>query len=274
MFFLCGLCGYFFGFLLVFIRVLRALRGKAFLKWKNLQSTIYNLQSTIPNRCDNCFFSIWTISPNRPALICMQKASRVGKWHVVLLEQSCPNFYPSSTYRSSCRSSSEDGKQGSKTARRIPLTKGKFAIVDAEDYYQLAQFQWFISPGTNTLYAAGKRGEKRAIMMHRVIMDAPDHLVVDHIDHNGLNNTKANLRLCTRAQNNCNCTPNKGTTSRHKGVSWNKKMKKWRVAIKLNEKTRHIGYFENEIDAAKAYDKKAAKLFGEFACLNFPPPAE
>ena len=209
-------------------------------------------------RCDNCIFSCWTISPNRPALICMQKASRVGKWHVVLLDQSCRNFYPGTNFKFSLP-----------FPRRIPLTKGKFAIVDADDYYRLTKYKWHAARGVNTSYAAANwRG--KGVIMHRVIMGAPDHLVVDHIDHNGLNNTKANLRLCTTSQNNRNCVPKKGTTSRYKGVVWNKERKKWRAAITFNKKAQLLGDFENEIDAAKAYDRKAAELFGEFACLNFP----
>jgi hypothetical protein len=104
-------------------------------------------------------------------------------------------------------------------------------------------------------------------------MNAPDHLIVDHIDHNGLNNAKNNLRLCTIAQNAFNVVSIKGGSSRHKGISWEKKRKKWRAAIQYDNKKYALGYFENEIAAAKAYDKKAAELFGQFACLNFPQEA-
>jgi hypothetical protein len=223
------------------------------------KSTIYNTQSTIHNRCDNCFFSVWLMSPDRPALMCMQRPDMVGRWQIVALAQSCTNFYPSEIF-----------KLGATAVRRIPLTKGKFALVDAEDYYQLVEFRWQVSDATgNTSYATGRRGGK-TIKMHRFIMDAPAHLVVDHIDHNGLNNCKANLRLCTSAQNSRNCAPNKGASSKYKGVIWNKHNKKWRASIDFNKKRRHIGCFENEIDAARAYDEKAAELFGEFGHLNFP----
>ncbi len=209
-------------------------------------------------RCDNCFFSVWMIVPNRPVLMCMQKVNFVGRWRGVHIDGKCPNFYPSSTF-----------KAGSEATRRIPLTRGKFALVDAEDYYQLSKFKWCAAGGTNTFYAAASwRG--KGVTMHRVIMAPPDHLVVDHIDHNGLNNCKSNLRLCTHAQNIRNTRPTKGTSSRYKGVCWNKDAKKWRASIRLNRKSQHIGHFENEIDAAKAYDEKAAEVFGEFACLNFP----
>ena len=199
------------------------------------------------------------MSSNRPMLGCKQRAGRVGRWRIVQLEQSCDNFYPSGTF-----------KAGPAAARRIPLTRGKFALVDAEDYYRLAKFNWHAMLGRTTTYAA-RRASGKAIKMHRVIMDAPEGLVVDHIDHNGLNNTRTNLRLCTAAQNCRNVLLNNGSTSRYKGVCWNKNLKKWSAATRFNTKTYHLGYFEDEIDAAKAYDKRAVELHGEFACPNFPP---
>ena len=233
-------------------------------------------------RCDNCFFSIWMMSSNRPMLGCKQRVGSVGRYRIVQLEQSCTNFYPSGTFRASRRSfqatrcvvalaKTEDGKAGSKATRRIPLTKGKFALVDAEDYYRLAKFNWHAKLGSTTMYAARRAGGKM-IKMHRLIMDAPSHLVVDHIDHNGLNNARSNLRLCTIAQNSRNMLSNNGSTSKYKGVCWHKTKKKWAATIQFNKKTYHLGHFEDEIDAAKAYDKKAKELFGEFAYLNFPSP--
>jgi hypothetical protein len=214
------------------------------------------------NRCDNCFFSIWAMSPNRPVLLCMQRPNLVGRWQVVLLEQSCDNFYPSAI----C-------KEGSAAVRRIPLTRGKFALVDTADYYQLSQYNWTTQSSGNTFYACRKVAGK-VIKMHRFIMSAPADLVVDHIDHNGLNNCRSNLRLCTPAQNARNTFPNKGTSSRYKGVHKSKGAKKWCAAIKLNNKTDHLGTFENQIAAAMAYDEKAGEFFGEYAHLNFPQEAE
>jgi hypothetical protein len=101
-------------------------------------------------------------------------------------------------------------------------------------------------------------------------MDAPEDLFVDHIDHNGLNNTRANLRLCSQAQNNCN-KPSRYGASKFKGVCWNRARKKWVASIQHNGKRYDLGYFTDEIAAARAYDKKAAELHRQFACLNFPP---
>jgi hypothetical protein len=106
--------------------------------------------------------------------------------------------------------------------------------------------------------------------MHRVIMNAPAGLVVDHIDHDGLNNTRNNLRLCTPRQNRYNLPPLPNGTSKYKGVHWSKSRRKWRVGIKCGPNAYHIGFFKSEIQAAKAYDKAAKEFFGEYAYLNFP----
>ena len=108
--------------------------------------------------------------------------------------------------------------------------------------------------------------------MHREVIHPPDNLFVDHINHNGLDNRKANLRLATYAQNSYNRKQfRKRQTSKYTGVSWIKQIKKWRVIICYNGKKKFIGYFKDEKQAAKAYDKAAKKYHGEFASLNFPP---
>ena len=107
--------------------------------------------------------------------------------------------------------------------------------------------------------------------MHRRIMNAPDNLVVDHINYNGLDNRKANLRLATRRQNSLHVirTMNPGS-SKYKGVSWHTYKKRWGAQITTYGKTYHLGYFKDEIQAAKTYDEAARKYHGEFAALNFP----
>jgi hypothetical protein len=188
----------------------------------------------------------------------MQKVNFVGRWRGVHIDDKCPNFYPSSTF-----------KAGARATRRIPLTRGKFVLVDAEDYYRLVKFRWTASASGNTFYASrGHNGT--TLMMHRAIMGAPKHLVVDHIDHNGLNNRRSNLRLSSLAQNSCNVVSRKGT-SKYKGVHWKRINKKWVASIQLNGKAYHLGCFADEIAAAIAYDEKAKVLHREFACLNFPP---
>ena len=100
-------------------------------------------------------------------------------------------------------------------------------------------------------------------------MQAPKNLLVDHINHDGLNNTRKNLRLATHAQNKRNQRSFKPASSKYKGVYYAKQEKAYRADIQYNGKKIFLGRFKKETDAAKAYDKKAKELFAEFACLNF-----
>jgi len=153
--------------------------------------------------------------------------------------------------------------------RRIRLTQGKFAIVDCEDYDLLSRYKWCAAKDSSTYYAVRSRRGKQ-VRMHREIMKVPKHLVCDHINHNGLDNRRNNLRTCTRQQNTHNQKPRKTGTSKYKGVDWNKRQRKWRARIYYKSRCHYLGYFNNEIDAALSYDRKARQLFKEFACLNFP----
>ena len=141
--------------------------------------------------------------------------------------------------------------------RRIPLTQGKYAIVDPEDFERLNKHKWHAVRQNNTFYAircSGLRNKTKFIRMHREIIRPPHHLVVDHINHNGLDNRQANLRPPTRAQNNYNrlAIRRKDSTSKYKGVAWKKEKKKWRAQIYFNGKLIFLGYFKDEKQAAKA----------------------
>ena len=159
--------------------------------------------------------------------------------------------------------------------RRIPLTQGKYAIVDQHDFERLNKHKWHVCKSANTFYARRTiyTDKKRiSIMMHREVIHPPENLLVDHINHNGLDNRKANLRLATCEQNSYNRIRfRKSKSSKYKGVRWNKQIKKWAVIICFNKKSKFIGYFKDEKQAAKEYDKAALKYHGEFASLNFPP---
>ena len=161
--------------------------------------------------------------------------------------------------------------------RRIPLTQNKYAIVDPEDYERLSKYKWYAAKGHHTFYAVrgkwSKIQRKRVeLRMHRVITNAPDHLYVDHVNHNGLDNRKANLRLATHAQSVRNREKfTRPATSRYKGISWHSSTQKWCACIQTNNTKIHLGSFDSEIEAAKTYDKAARKLHGAFAALNFPP---
>jgi len=161
--------------------------------------------------------------------------------------------------------------------RRIPLTRGKYAIVDPDDFERLNKYKWQASKGSDTFYAARSTWDKvnkkkRTIKMHREILNPPHPLVVDHINHSGLDNRKANLRPATKSQNCINkpIRKKKNAHSKYHGVTFQKSNKKWQAQIRAKGRPRIIGYFENEIDAAREYDKAAQKFHGEFAVLNFP----
>lgn len=160
------------------------------------------------------------------------------------------------------------------TVSLIPLTQGKFAIVDCRDYAWLMQWKWYVVRGTVTWYAQRKqrhRGKQRAMWMHRLIAATPKELQTDHINHNGLDNRRGNLRPCTRSQNQHNRLNTKHKDgvaySKYKGVR--RQDTKWQAMITVKGKAIRIGRFPSEIEAAKAYDQKAIELFGEFARPNF-----
>ena len=164
-------------------------------------------------------------------------------------------------------------------AREIPLTQGYVAIVDDEDYEWLAARSWHIQKsqrrkdGSMRLYAAGYElvdGRTKVPSMHRVILGAPRGLMVDHKNGNGLDNRRENLRIATGSQNNANAPKRANCSSRFKGVSWFKNLQRWNAKIKINGRLKHLGYFTDEREAARAYDAAALEHFGEFARLNFP----
>lgn len=155
----------------------------------------------------------------------------------------------------------------------------KVCLVDDEDYEYLNKFKWGVVKRKNTFYASRTQhykdgSRKKMMLIHRLILGLSDpKIFVDHVDHNGLNNQKSNLRICTNQENQRNTSLNNKKTlnssSKYKGVSWYKRDNKWRANICVGKDV-YLGSFINETDAAKAYDRAALKYFGEFACLNFP----
>ncbi len=159
--------------------------------------------------------------------------------------------------------------------RRIALTQGRFAIVDPADYERLSRCKWRLckTKGKNVLYA--ERSIRRSdgtysrILMHRQLIRPPGGYVIDHVNGCGLDNRRANLRLATVAQNAWNANK-RGGRSGYKGVWLAKDKGLWRASIVCCGKRRHLGYFRDKRDAAKAYDRAARQYHGEFAVLNFP----
>jgi hypothetical protein len=149
----------------------------------------------------------------------------------------------------------------------IPLTRGLFAIVDADDCERLAQYKWYASGKNGNFYAA-RIHNKKTIYMHNEIIEVPKSFLCDHINHDTLDNRRCNLRVCTRSQNAFNQLPCRKGKSSYKGVSWNRAAKKWQAEIRYHNERIHLGYFDYEQDAAITYDDMAIELFGPFACLN------
>lgn len=151
---------------------------------------------------------------------------------------------------------------------KVAMTKGMFALVDADDYPLVSQTVWLPHPGGRNMYAA-RSSDRRT--MHTLITGWP---LTDHINGNGLDNRRANLRQATVAQNQWNARLRKQVkTSQFKGV-YLRSGKYWVAAIKLGGKTRYLGAHGTEAAAALAYDAAAREMFGEFAALNFAGPGE
>jgi hypothetical protein len=160
--------------------------------------------------------------------------------------------------------------------RKIPLTKGMYAIVDPDDYYRLCEYKWHVSGGGYNKYYAVRKGPNQngtrgeMVKMHREVANTPEGLLCDHINGMRLDNRKANLRSANYTQNVRNSKKTSSPTySKYKGVTYRNRSKKWVAMIYLNRRQIFLGSFEDEIEAAKAYDKAAKKYFGEFAKLNF-----
>jgi hypothetical protein len=158
--------------------------------------------------------------------------------------------------------------------RKIKLTRGKYAIVSPEDFEAVNRHKWHVITKNNQTFYASRMtyigGRKKQIMMHREIMKPKAGFVVDHGDGDGLNNTRDNLSIVTAAENSYNkrkCL--NARSSKYKGVSRRKRDNRWIAIITFKGISINLGFFDDEIEAAKAYDEAAKELYGKYAKLNF-----
>ncbi len=210
--------------------------------------------------CDNCVYSVfdpqvwrralWTREPILPR--CANHPQWPGRLHDVP-GVACRNYRPKPV------------PPHGDDVRLIPLGDGFYAYVDAADYDWLSRYTWHLHGGYAARHEKGKR-----IFMHREIMQAPEGMVVDHFDTNRVNNCRINLHVCTPADNQRNKRKRRGSRSRFIGVSYDKRSRKWSAKYWFAGKQYWLGSFDDEVEAARAYDRKAVELFGEFARLNFP----
>lgn len=152
---------------------------------------------------------------------------------------------------------------------RIPLTQGKFAIVDKQDFELVNQYKWHLFGKGYAARDEKINGKKKKVSMHRLILQPPKGMETDHINQNILDNRRKNLRICTHQQN---CSNHKGY-KKIKGVGKIKDRflkKPYYASIMVFYKRIHLGYFATRKKAGRAYDKAAIKYFGDFARLNFP----
>lgn len=162
--------------------------------------------------------------------------------------------------------------------KKVKLSNGMEALVDEEDYDFINQYRWYgllgyAAHGFYTLGSSSKEkphGIVRTYYMHQLILKAPKGFQVDHINGNRLDNRKSNLRICTPGQNIINKSKQTNNTSNYKGVTRQKASRKWQAIIGFNRRKLHLGFYQNKIHAAMAYDMAAKDLHGEFVNLNFP----
>lgn len=159
--------------------------------------------------------------------------------------------------------------------KKIPLYNHQkkirdYFVIDNEDFNKIKNYKWrlYYDKNKNLKYVLTTDKNKKTLFLHRYIMNCPNNMIIDHKNHNGLDNQKNNLRICNYINNNRNKKKCKNSTSKYKGVYWNKYHKKWEVSIKNKNEKKFLGYFNNEKEAAKKYNNYAILHYNEYAYLN------
>jgi hypothetical protein len=222
--------------------------------------------------CANCIYLLKpvrlhalreTMEPQLILPLCTNHAESPGEVREVHPCECCRNFEA----RRERGVRTEPPVPPSPEIKYIPLSRGQFAIVDAADFDWLNQHTWFLKGGRAGIYYACRAECGKIIFMHREIMQTPPGLVVDHINHNPINNRRCNLRNCTLQENHRN---RRLVRNKSGFVGVYPYGKKWRAMIHSGGKIVYQEVFDDKVEAAKARDRKAYELYGPFAYLNFP----
>jgi len=219
--------------------------------------------------CASCVFDkcLWmrTLGPGFPArAMCANHPDTPGTLREVPLDGPCRNFKARPD-----AGRIEPPPPPNDDVRYIPLTKKKFAIVDAADYEWLSKHKWYAQARRDGkgFYAARNRG-RQTVFMHREIMQTPEGKVVDHRNGNGADNRRANMRNCTQDENRLNSRARGREKSEFTGVF--RKGNKWEAQFKYKGRRYYLGLYDDPVEAAKARDRMAYALAGPFVYLNFP----
>lgn len=151
--------------------------------------------------------------------------------------------------------------------KTITTTCGRAVIVNDDDYNRLASFQWYFGRYRGREYAFARPDGRKTIYMHTMLLGKVRGFEIDHRNGNGLDNRRENLRHVTPAQNQANQRRTRGR-SKFKGVTWDSIMNRWAARIYPAGKSKRLGRFKTEIEAAKAYDAAAVEVWGEYAATN------
>jgi hypothetical protein len=247
-------------------------RGK---NWKRVYATLF------AGKCLLCQYS-FSQPESRQArdrwlrqdtpLLCTNHAACPGEMIEVLGADTCRNFKPKYWRRARREKAQVTTNpplwppKRKKGVRRVLLTQGLFATVDSADYKEIRKHKWSVSRRGNKVYACA-RINGQTVMMHRFLMRPRKGFHVDHKDANGLNNCRSNLRICKASQNNAN-RRSRGGSSQFVGVT--RRGDRWEAWVIYHGRYYTLGCYDDEVEAAKARDRKAVELHGVYAYLNFP----